>query len=301
MPTHRLRHVRFAGVRTDTQPARVRLALAPATLPRDTQGDVQDGFAGADPPRGFTAWLLARAGLDPADYRAEPLERRVPACLRALKVESEAAAQLRVEANPDLLQRALDVLLIGVTDFFRDTNVFDALRSHVLPALAAREGILRVWSVGCSTGAELHSIAILFAEAGLLDRTLLVGTDCRASAVGAARGGRYPDAALARVPFDLRNRYFTRDGDHRQLVAALRDRIEWRVRDVLFAPEQGPWDLVLCRNVTIYLGPGASHRLAGAAAASLARGGFIVVGRAERLPADAGLAPVARCIYRREA
>ncbi len=299
MPAHgasRLRHVRFAGAPVD------------APVPPVRPDAIVDASTGVTPvrgravaPQGFAAWLLARAGLDPSDYRAEPLDRRVPACLRALSVGSEAAAQARIEADPTLLQTALDLLLIGVTDFFRDTEVFEALQQVVLPALGAEQRPLRVWSVGCSTGAELHSVAILLAEAGLLDRATLVGSDCRVSAIEAARLGRYPEASLACVPSDLRDRYFTRDGDERQLAEEIRGGIDWRLRDVLFATEPGPWDLVLCRNVTIYLAPNASRRVTDAAAAALARGGFIVVGRAERLPADGALAPIARCVYQRGA
>jgi chemotaxis methyl-accepting protein methylase len=255
-----------------------------------------EGHASA---RGLAAWLLMRAGLDPADYRAAPLDRRVPACLRALKVDSEAAARLRLRANPALVNTALDVFLIGLTDFFRDTDVFDVLRRDVIPALAALGSPLRVWSAGCSNGAELHSVAILFSEAGLLDRARLVGTDCRASAIEAGRLARYTAASLACVPPATRDRYFTRDGNRRRLIPALRERLDWRVRDVLLHCERGPWHLVLCRNLTIYLAPQAAHRLTESAVAALAPGGFIVVGRAERLPAIEGLTQVARCVYRK--
>src|SRR5687767_15292648 len=83
----------------------------------------------------FARWLFAKAGLDARDYRGETVARRLPACLRMLRVERIDQARALIESDPRRLQTALDAMLIGVTGFFRDRAVFDALRDHVVPAL----------------------------------------------------------------------------------------------------------------------------------------------------------------------
>src|SRR5690606_38568523 len=108
-----------------------------------------------------------------AVYRSRPLERRLGACLRSLRVGSEDEAKALIAARPELLNRILSTLLIGVTEFFRDPLVFASLREIVVPELGRRTSAPRVLSVGCANGAELYSVAILLAEAGLLEGAAL--------------------------------------------------------------------------------------------------------------------------------
>jgi chemotaxis protein methyltransferase CheR len=286
-----LAHVRFRGV--------------PASRPQPVDGAPGDAdpFVGAAgpalSPAGLPARILVLAGLDPAAYRAAPLERRVKACLRALEADTELAARRQLDAKPELLPLALSTLLIGVSAFFRDAAAFDTLRAAVVPALGAMPGTLRVWSAGCSTGAELYGVAILLAEAGLLDRAELLGTDCRLDALDEARAGVFGADALRDVGEDLRARYFERTAGGWRVAAALRARTAWRPGDATREHPEGPWHLVLCRNLVIYLEPAASRPVLAALAAGLAPGGFLVVGKAERPPASARLASVDRCVYRR--
>lgn len=289
-----LTHVQFRGVPAGRAPAAVRLA---GQFPASE--DAGPAVAVAGPPVGFPARVLALAGLSPAAYRSAPLERRVSACLRALRVESEIAARRQLDARPELVPLALSTLLIGVSTFFRDAGVFDALRTVVVPALRATPGPLRVWSVGCSTGAELYSVAILLAEAGVLGRTELFGTDCRRDALDAARDGVFAAGALEGVGDDLRARYFERVPRGWRVAGALRARTSWWAGDATRDVADGPWHLVLCRNLAIYLQPAAAEPLFSALAARLAPGGFLVVGKAERPPASSRLATIDRCVYRR--
>jgi chemotaxis methyl-accepting protein methylase len=263
------------------------------------------GEASASPDRpplqvvgGLPAFVLARAGLSPEMYRHGPLDRRVPACLRALRVQSEPAAQARLSSQPELLDLALSTLLIGVSGLFRDAEVFDTLRAAVVPALGARRGTLRVLSLGCSGGAELYSLAILLDEAGLLDRGELAGCDCRRDAVARARAGVFTDDALADLDAGIRSRYFERAPSGWRVIERVRRFTTWRAVDATREIPAGPWDLVLCRNVTIYLLPSVVEVMFGRIGHELAPDGFLVVGRAERPPAALRVATVGRCVYR---
>jgi chemotaxis protein methyltransferase CheR len=280
---HDLTHVRFQGVR------QVRPAQAPRRLtvpPEKTLGPLATD-------------VLARAGLDPQVYRPLPLARRVSACLRALDVASESDGIRRLRQRPDLLPAALDALLIGVSEFFRDPPVFDAVRTSVLPSLAGRRTRLRIWSVGCSTGAELYSAAILLAEAGLLAGAELLGTDCRAQAIASAREGVFEADALKTVGRVLGPRYFDSVPAGFRVTGAVRASVTWQVADATGELPKGLFDLVFCRNLVIYLQPAAVARLFQGIASRLAPGGFLVVGKAERAPQGLGLTAAGRGIYRR--
>jgi len=252
----------------------------------------------SEPLDGFVAWVLESAGLPTDAYRAAPLRRRLASCLRALKVDSVAAARSRLEARPELLATALSALLIGVTEFFRDAEEFDALRRALRAPLAPRPGPIRIWSAACANGAELLSLAMLLAEEGLLDRSDLLGTDCRADAIQEACCGLYSPAGVQAVPDQFRGKYLRDAGTQWHVADDLRRVVRWRVRDLLAGPEDGPWDIILWRNMSIYLEAKSAAAVWASLVSTLRPGGLLVVGRAERAPAAVGLAPMSRCIYR---
>jgi chemotaxis methyl-accepting protein methylase len=319
------------GVFTGLGPACPRLAAdvrwafpppAPAPLPADESGPLtgvdpasvgRDGGLGSD-AESFLAGLFAHVGLGLRHYKPETLYRRLPACLRVLRATSLAHARSVLQRQPHLAPEAVDALVIGVTSFFRDPAVFDALRRLVLPDLIAhsraRRRPLRVWSAGCSDGAELYSVAMSLSEFGGAGNRCggddygveLLGTDCRPNAVAAAAEGVYDPAAVAGVPPALLQRYFDFDGARYRVKDALRAAARWKVADVLRAADAppGPFDLVLCRNVVIYLQPSATTSVWSLLARSLrGGGGVLVAGKAERPVGLRGLRPVAPCLYRR--
>lgn len=292
-------------------------------------------------PGSFAAWVLSRGGLDPGAYRHACLERRVPACLRALHVKTAGEALRRLGDDSGLVEAALDALLIGVTAFYRDREVFEGIERHVVPAIvearqkprptpgtcgaspdrcgadlsaSAQEGRtrrsldeggpapeqratpVRVWSAGCSSGAELFSVGLLLAAAGVYDVELL-GTDCRPSAIQEAEAARYQARELADLPGPLAAR-FRAEGGGLGPPRELQMRARWRVADACARVEDGPWDIVLCRNLSIYLTPAAGRALYQRLASVVRRGGFLVVGRAERLPQDLPFVGMTRCVYR---
>jgi chemotaxis protein methyltransferase CheR len=291
-----LTHVQFEGKPTVS---RRRVQRSPGGVERRTTLELPARRQASPRVGGLPAFVLSQAGLIPSSYRAAPLERRTGACLRAVKVTTERAAREQLITRPELLGAALSTLLIGVSAFFRDAPVFDALRATVVPALKERAAPIRVWSIGCSTGAELYSVAILLDEAGLLDRVRLLGTDCRPDAVSGARHGTFTEEEMAGVTAEQRSRHFERVRSGWRVNERLRERIHWEVADATRVAAPGQWDLVLCRNLVIYLEEAAAEAMLRRIVAHLSPQGFLVVGKAERPAASFGLAPVARCVYRK--
>jgi len=280
-----LSHIRFAGA-----PA-VSRTLA-RSVPRSSRRP-------DDPPlRPFLAWILSACGARPDAYLAGALARRLPACLRGAQAASEAEARERLESDPRRMEEMLDILLIGVTDFFRDPAVFEALRSRVLPDLLASRERLRALSAGCSDGRELYSLALAVAELGALERSELTGIDLRRSALRRAEQGRFPK----REAVELRRfaAHFVDEGETLRATPALRERMSWKAADLLADPFDGPYDLVLCRNVAIYLRSGAAEALWRSLAGRLSPGGVLVTGKAEAPPPGLGLRRIGPCLHRRE-
>jgi len=240
--------------------------------------------------------VLRVAGLHPGSYRSAPLIRRVPACLRTLRVGTPEAAALALAQRPESIGKALNALLIGTTSFFRDAGVFAYLERVVVPDALRREDSPRVLSVACSDGAELYSVAMLFAEHGVAGEFL--GTDCRPDALAAAQTGAFPRALGEEIPPHLGKKHVTLDGRMLKIRPHLRARTRWRQADILRDAPDGQWDVILCRNLAIYLTRESSATLWERLFIALAPGGALVVGKAERIH-HPGLQRVAPCVYRK--
>lgn len=255
----------------------------------------------------------------------------MPAALRTINARNEEEARSLLERSPEHLPAVVSSLLIGVTHFFRDGPVFNALRKRVLPELAKLGRPPRVWSAGCADGAELYSVAILLSEAGLLPAEAsnqypvassrgrkedassspatgsrlpatgcLLGTDLRPDAVEQARAGVFDPADVEAIEPGLRQEYFQPHGQKWQVSPSLRRWTSWRTSNVLMERPAGSWDVILCRNVFIYLAPDASADLWRRLHDALAPGGFLMVGKAERPARELPLSAVHSSLYRRE-
>lgn len=233
--------------------------------------------------------ILAHAGIAARDLRPAPLARRLHAVLRALRVRDAQQAIALVDTSPDAHRRALSTLLIGHTLPFRDESVFGSLRRFIVPRLDARP---RVWSLGCSRGLEMLSVSLLLAERGLAPSAMR-GSDLRA--IDPLRDVHLARDFTAGIPPDMAELAARATPEW---IRAQVQAIDWRRENVLDAAFEGTWDLILCRNLAIYLEAESAGRLWRRIAAALKPGGFLVVGKAER-PIVAGLHRCGPCIYKR--
>jgi chemotaxis methyl-accepting protein methylase len=287
----RFLHVLFRGTSPIRSEAKKPVtASRPALPPASPRPDT-----GPDAATLFLRRILMQAGLNPLLYRTPPLLRRLPACLRALRAENCAAAERVLAAKPELISHALESLLIGTTELFRDPPVFTQLEDDVLPQLLRRPSRPRIWSAGCSEGAELYSVAILLAKLGGLDGSRLLGSDCRRDAIERAKRGVYQPGDRE-FPATASRHWQLRADGRITISHAIREALQWEQADLLSPRESGTWDLILCRNLAIYLEPLATELLWNRLTEALAPGGFLIVGRAET-PRLSCLRRIAPSIY----
>ena len=285
----------FLGDRPD--PAANPVAASRARVATNASEPALDGDS-----RAFFGWLCGVRGVNSERYRTSVVRRRQAACLRAAGCATFAQARQRLERDNERLDRALSAVLIGVTSFFRDGVPFDALATMLADERwRARNDPhadeLRVLSVGCSDGQELYSAAMILGEAGLLDRSTLHGIDCRQDAVAAGERGVFTQDSLDGVPPRLRDRWFAREAAGYRVVPALRDRTRWHVTDAFAFNPPHSFDIILCRNVAIYLRPEFSTSLWTSLVSMLKPAGLLMVGKAERPQPMASLLKVAPCLY----
>lgn len=285
-----LRHISFEGTESGRVPAVTHAK-------REALANSRRRSEQAEPHPLFT-WLFGKCGLDIRAYRSPALDRRLPACLRLLRVPTAESARALLESRPELKPAALGAILIGVSDFFRDPVVFGGIEHLVLPRLFAEKRRVRVCSIGCSSGQELLSVAMLAAEAGALERTSLLGLDRRPEAIERAARGVYSQNEVARLPPERLAGFFEREGESWKVRPGLASACHWRTADLFQLRAEEPWDLVLCRNILIYVRHERAVAVWENLHASLAPGGFLITGKAEKAPAGLPLSRVAPSIYR---
>ena len=255
--------------------------------------------------------LEARTGQQLTMSRRWRIETALSALLRERGIGTldELITILVMGKEPSLSQKVVEALLNNETYFFRDRAPFDVLQRHALVELAQRRAKskrLRIWSAGCSTGQEVYSLSMLFAEEAEKWRgwTIdILGTDVSTGCVDRARTGTYSQFEVQRgLGINQMIKWFEETADGWRAVEPLRKPVRFQVHNLLEpAPHPGDFDIVLCRNVLLYLSPEkktlAFERIAGAMADDgwlMLGAGETVIGQTSKLGSDIN----ARGLYR---
>jgi two-component system CheB/CheR fusion protein len=198
------------------------------------------------------------------------------------------AYQRFVETHPDETGALLRDMLIGVTNFFRDREAFEAVEREVVPAIigSKAEGeSVRAWVAGCSTGEEAYSLAMLFNEGKTksteLPKLQVFATDLDQQAIEAARAGSYPESILTDVPPARLRRFFTLERGRYVINKALRESVLFAPHNVLRDPPFSHLNLVSCRNLLIYLDRSVQRQVLETFHFALEPGGFLFLGTSE--------------------
>lgn len=239
--------------------------------------------------REFLEALRDESGIDFTTYRQATILRRVKRRMAATGYASFPEYLQHVDQDMDERQRLINSFLINVTQFFRDQELFDYLRTHILPELIEnahdREEELRIWSAGCSTGEEAYSIAItvseLLDEQGITLPVRVFATDLDEAAVAFARRGIYNERLLAALPQEIVQKYFAQVGDEYEVRKRLRNMLIFGEHDLAQRAPFPRIGLILCRNVLIYFTPALQRRALQLFAFSLQQGGYLVLGKSE--------------------
>ncbi len=236
----------------------------------------------------IVARLQEAEGTNFQHYKRATMARRVVRRASELGLPNLTTYLSYLQKTPSETKALFKKVLIHVTDFFREPATFDVLRQTVLPALIAHRpaGVpLRIWVVGCATGEEVYSTAIVFAE-GLEELTSniqvkIFASDLSETAILAARKGRYSRDITTHVSAERLQRYFVPVENGYQIIQQLRDTCIFARQDVTQDPPFAQLDLVICRNLLIYLEPVLQQRVLHTLHYALKPGGFLAVGSAE--------------------
>jgi two-component system CheB/CheR fusion protein len=234
--------------------------------------------------------LHNRSKHDLSDYKPSTLRRRIQRRMSVHGLVTKADYEGFVRQNPQELDLLFKEVLIGVTSFFRDPEVWQELKDAVLPVLLTRgaEGSrLRAWVVGCSTGEEAYSLAMIFTEVmaelpATAGRSIQIfASDLSADAINAARKGRYSAKIAAYMDAARLEKFFTAQGDGYLINKQIREMVLFAQHDVILDPPFTKLDLLSCRNLMIYFNATLQRRLMPLFSYSLRPGGALLLGGSE--------------------
>jgi chemotaxis protein methyltransferase CheR len=231
-----------------------------------------------------------RYGYDFREYASAPLRRSIYTSMAAEGVRTVSAYQDRLLHDAGCIQRFLSTVGVSVSSMFREADTWRCIREEVVPLLRTYPS-LRIWSVGCASGEEVYSLAIVLQEEGLYERSSIYATDMNEDALAMAKVG---SCSLERVRTYEQN--YLRSGGHSSLstffnstgrIARLRRdllrNVTWAQHNLVTDASFNEFHLIVCTNVLIYFRPTLQKRAHRLFYDSLVRSGFLALGQRESL------------------
>ncbi len=240
--------------------------------------------------------LRRQHGVDFAQYKSANVARCVNRRMVLRRIDSLSAYAEYTVQNPAESAALFEELLINVSGFMRDPDVFAAFEANLIPKLLSESdghSPLRVWVPGCATGEEVYSIGMILLDAASAHSTPfdfnLFATDLNEVSIAKARTGAYTAAQIAQLAPERRDRFFTRVDGRYQVVKQLREMCVFARHNLAGDPPFSRMDLISCRNVLSYLGEKLQQRIIGAFHYALRPGGYLVLGRSEGIGNSTGM------------
>ncbi|OLS17055.1 MAG: Chemotaxis protein methyltransferase [Candidatus Heimdallarchaeota archaeon LC_2] len=234
--------------------------------------------------------FLNQLGISVSAYKRGYLIRRTRARIGRLRLSSYKEYLAYLKVTPDEIKELEEALSINVTRFFRNEDTYDFIRDSILPTLFGRNNSnktseVKIWSAGCAVGAEPYSLAILCRDKKYLNRKVnILATDINIELISIAQNGVYSPHYLAEMTSRVATKYFSLDRDQNYKVkASIKRIVKFQRLDLTKDPYPKNYDIVVCRNVLIYIDSKMQQQIIENFYKTLKVGGILVLGRTETL------------------
>lgn len=226
--------------------------------------------------------ILKLTNINLDNYKSQQMKRRLGMFLTQTKYENIVSYTAALEQDEEMLQKLRNFLTINVSEFFRDNSPFEYLQNNILPKLLKKNTPLNIWSAGCSRGQECYSVAMILSGISPGQNHRILATDIdQDSLKKAGDGGPYSSGDLKNVQQMFLKRYFTSsDGEYR-VIDRIKKRVTVQELNLINDKFERGFDLIICRNVTIYFTEETKRTLNERFLQSLNDGGVLFIGGTE--------------------
>jgi chemotaxis protein methyltransferase CheR len=223
-------------------------------------------------------------GIDLSSYKSQQMDRRINSLKMSWNIETYEEYLNILKTNPQKFQEFVKKLTINVSEFFRNPERFHELWQQILPEMLTYSAAkLRIWSAGCSDGAEPYSVAIIAKELRVESKVQILATDVDKEILNKAKQACYGANEVKSLPPELLGKYFTCEDNLYCLKTQIKEMVEFRSHNLLLDPFETNLDLIICRNVVIYFTEEVKNTLYQKFYRSLKEGGYLLVGGTEPL------------------
>ncbi|WP_406671221.1 protein-glutamate O-methyltransferase CheR [Methanolobus sp. ZRKC4] len=236
--------------------------------------------------------IQRKLGFNCEQYKDTHFKRRLDVRLRATNSKTYKDYVKLLQSSNTEYPELLETLTVNVTNFFRNSEVYDIIEEEVFPAVIKSKSTglnksIKIWSAGCSIGVEAYSIAMLFHH--ILGNSIkrynitITGTDIDKASLQHAQQGVYNETEMKDVRPAFLNKYFTREENNYIISDELKKIAQFKKQDLISGPKMNGFDAVFCRNVTIYFQKELQEQLYMDFYSALGKDGFFVMGKTETL------------------
>ena len=224
-------------------------------------------------------------------FKKRGIKRRIERRISQIGLSSFEEYLLRIKEDPPEKSHLLKILTVTISRFFRDKEVFHILAASLIPTMIEDkiEGDLNIWSIGCASGEEPYSLALLWKNS--FERTWpkihlsILATDINEKMFQRAEEGRYKKSSLKEVPQEILENFFKKENGFYILDQSIRDTIEFKRHDILHEEPYSEMDVIFCRNLAFtYFSKESQIEVLKKISLSLKEKGYLVIGKDEALP-----------------
>ena len=249
----------------------------------------------------FTRAFFELTKIDLSCYKERQMKRRIDSLINRHNYKHYEDYYRALVTDKVMLTTFIDYITINVSEFYRNSNQWDTLKSDIIPMLLEKHDSLKIWSAACSTGEEPYSLAMVLQDFLPLNRVKIIATDIDREVLRKAKEGIYLEKALQSLPKSYIDRYFTVKDDLYIIDENIKKNVEFRQHNLLMDPYPKGCHLIICRNVLIYFTEETKNQLYLKFRESLESNGVLFVGSTEHIifPQKYGFESVRTFFYKK--
>ncbi|MFP4001864.1 MAG: CheR family methyltransferase [Thermoplasmata archaeon] len=258
-------------------------------IDRDREIDIGKKQYSQTAPKIFEL-IRQRIGHDFSGYKTNTIRRRINRRMAVHQIDKIADYYDFLKNNRSEVENLFKDILITVTNFFREIEVFESLKDEIIPELLetrSPDTTLRIWVPGCSTGEEAYSIAMLLTELReereIKSNIQIFATDIDSRSIDIARKGLYPESIAADVPKKRLERFFEKKDDKYKISDKIRKKVVFAEQNLIMDPPLSRMDLISCRNVLIYMDRELQKKIIPMLYYALNKDGYLILGTSESI------------------
>jgi len=246
-------------------------------------------------------WALKDLNIDLSGYKSNQLQRRILSLMSRIGVSSMEEYVELLKKDKMQKQKFLDFITINVTEFFRNPEIFEELKTKFEKELPIVTKEIKIWSAACSIGAEPYSVAMMIDSLPTRVKFNILATDIDSTILEKAKKGEYVTQDVKNVKKELLSKYFSLESDKYNINSYIKSKVTFRKQDLILDKFDKNFDLIICRNVVIYFNQDVKNEIYKKFGESLNKGGLFFVGATESIYnyKDYGFEKASTFIYRK--